>query len=78
MLDGAILEFITKYGVTGLALVGWWLERTERIATQKALQQLIPDGIKAMTESAHAVRALRQALFPSGTRKNAALDPRDG
>jgi hypothetical protein len=71
MLDNPI-EFIAKYGVTGVMTLMWWLERTERIATQRALQQLVPDGIKAMVETANAVRALRFTLFNGG--KNAKDD----
>ncbi len=70
-----VLELITKYGVTGVMVLMWYLERTERVATQKALQQLVPDGIKAMIEMTNAFRALRFTLFNGGKNGGIENDP---
>jgi hypothetical protein len=70
------LELFTKYGVTGVMVAMWYLERTERVATQKALQQLIPDGIRAMSEMTNAMRALRFTLFRDN--KNGLASEDDG
>lgn len=61
-----------KYGAEAVLTIWVILERSERIATQKALQQLVPDGIKAMNEMTNAFRALRFTMFNGG--KNGTLD----
>lgn len=61
-----IIDWVSRLGLAGAFAAMWWLERQERIATQRALQQLVPDGIKAMTEMTNAFRALRFTLFNGG------------
>lgn len=66
MPNADLLDLIAKYGAYPVLILWIILERRERKETQKALQQLIPDGIKAMTEMTNAFRALRFTLFNGG------------
>lgn len=61
-----IIDWVSRLGLAGAFAIMWWLERQERIATQRALQALVPEGIKAMTEITNAFRALRFTLFNGG------------
>lgn len=72
MTPDTVLELFVKYGAEAVLTIWVILERSERIATQKALQQLVPDGIKAMNEMTNAFRALRFTMFNGG--KNGTLD----
>lgn len=62
-----IIELISRLGIVGLLTLGYWMERNERLASQKrerddaeARDQMLERMLPIITEATAALRAMNQ------------------
>lgn len=61
-VPAAVWNLVTSLGPSGVILLFWWLERTERLETQRRNEALSERIITAMHDTKMALAGLKELL----------------
>lgn len=65
----ALWEFVQTAGPAGIFAVMWWLERKERLEKDKELDAMAKEMVKAASETATALTAIKDVVTTTRGRR---------